>query len=80
MTMAGGKCAVCKVVAVVAGLGAVNWGLVGVLQVDLVAQVFGEMSGAARAVYTLIGVAGILTFLGLLNLCPCSKAGCEPKK
>ena len=41
-------------------VGAVNWGLVGIAQFDLVAALFGG-SGAAlsRVVYTLVGVAGL---------------------
>lgn len=41
-------------------IGALNWLLVGLFQFDLVAALFGG-SGAwlSRAVYTLVGVAGI---------------------
>ena len=80
--MAGGKwCAVCKVVGGVGGLGAVNWGLVGIFRVDLVAKLLGDMTTAARVVYGLIGVAGLLKILSLLKCCPCQKSGgsCETK-
>lgn len=41
-------------------IGALNWGLVGLFQFDLVASIFGGMSSVvARIIYTLIGLAGI---------------------
>jgi hypothetical protein len=40
--------------------GALNWLLVGLLQFDLVAAIFGgQNSFMSRAVYTLVGVAGL---------------------
>ncbi len=43
--------------------GAVNWGLVGLFDYDLVAAVFGlsfgEVETATRIVYVLVGVSGI---------------------
>ncbi|MCS7045519.1 MAG: DUF378 domain-containing protein [Gemmataceae bacterium] len=42
-------------------VGAVNWGLVGLAQFDLVATLFGgSASIVSRAVYSLVGVAGLL--------------------
>ena len=79
--MSGDKsCGACKVVGVLVALGALNWGLVGIFQVDLVAKVLGEMTGPARVVYGLIGVAGVLKLLSLVKCCPCNKTSCEPKK
>ena len=79
--MTGGKnCAACQVVGVLVILGALNWGLVGLLQVDLVARLLGDMTGAARAVYTVIGIAGILKILAWFKCCPCQREGCETKK
>ena len=40
-------------------VGALNWGLVGLFQFDLVAAIFGDMSAIARVVYTLVGVSGL---------------------
>jgi hypothetical protein len=40
-------------------VGAVNWGLVGLFQFDLVAALFGPASGLSRLVYSLVGVAGV---------------------
>jgi uncharacterized membrane protein YuzA (DUF378 family) len=45
-------------------VGAVNWGLVGIAQFDLVAALLGGSDSAmSRVVYTLVGMAG-LTLLG----------------
>src|SRR5437870_10142467 len=42
-------------------VGAVNWGLVGVAQFDLVAALFGGSDAAlSRLVYTLVGVSGVV--------------------
>ena len=40
-------------------VGGINWGLVGAFNIDLVAALFGEMSGLARAVYVLVGLAAL---------------------
>lgn len=44
-------------------IGALNWLLVGILQIDLVATLFGgQDSIVSRVVYTLVGLAGIYCF------------------
>lgn len=41
-------------------VGAINWGLVGVLQFDLVGTIFGGSNTLlARLVYTVVGLAGL---------------------
>lgn len=40
-------------------IGAVNWGLIGFFQFDLVAALFGTMSAVSRVVYALVGLAGL---------------------
>jgi uncharacterized membrane protein YuzA (DUF378 family) len=40
-------------------IGAINWGLVGLFELDLVATIFGRMSAASRVVYVLVAVAGL---------------------
>jgi len=75
--MAGDKgCTVCKIVGVLVAIGAINWGLVGIFQIDLVANLLGSMTGPARAVYGLIGVAGVLKVLSFFKCCPCQKGSC----
>jgi len=47
-------------------IGAINWGLIGVFDFDLVATIFGgRTSMLSRIIYTLVGIAGIysLSFL-----------------
>ena len=47
---------------VLAGIGAINWGLVALAEFDLVAAIFGlefgETNAATRVVYGLVGLAG----------------------
>lgn len=41
-------------------IGALNWGLIGLFQFDLVASLFGGQNAMlSRIVYTLVGVAGV---------------------
>ena len=41
-------------------IGAVNWGLIGLLRFDLVAMIFGSQSAVmSRIVYGLVGLAGL---------------------
>lgn len=40
-------------------IGAINWGLIGFFQFDLVAALFGTMSAVTRVVYSLIGISGL---------------------
>ena len=40
-------------------IGAVNWGLLGFFQFDLVAAIFGDMSVFSRVIYSLIGICGL---------------------
>lgn len=47
-------------------IGAINWGLIGFFQFDLVAAIFGgQESILSRIVYSLVGIAGLVS-LGLL--------------
>ena len=42
-------------------VGALNWLLIGLLNFDLVASIFGTMSLLSRIVYTLVGISGIIS-------------------
>ena len=47
-------------------IGAINWGLIGFFQFDLVATLFGGQNSAfSRIVYGLVGLAGLIN-IGLL--------------
>ena len=47
-------------------IGAVNWGLIGFFNLNLVALLFGSMSWISRIIYVIVGICGIylLTFFG----------------
>lgn len=40
-------------------IGAINWGLIGFLQFDLVRVLFGDMSIISRIIYALVGIGGL---------------------
>ena len=46
-------------VAVLLVVGGLNWGLVGLLNFDLVASLFGDASVISRLVYSLVGVSAV---------------------
>jgi uncharacterized membrane protein YuzA (DUF378 family) len=49
-------------------VGAVNWGLVGLFQFDLVAALFGGQQAAlSRIVYSLVGLAGLYQLVPLFS-------------
>ena len=43
--------------------GALNWGLVGFFNFDLVAAIFGDMTAAARIIYALVGISALIYLL-----------------
>lgn len=43
-------------------IGGLNWALVGLFNIDLVATLFGTMTAASRAVYVIVGVAALVAF------------------
>lgn len=56
-----------KITLVFTIIGAINWGLVGLLDFNLVSFLFGEMTTLARIVYSLIAIAGIINIGILFN-------------
>lgn len=56
---------------ILAGIGAVNWGLVALAEFDLVATIFGldfgETNAATRVVYGLVGLAGLWVLVRLFG-------------
>ena len=74
-------CPMCKLVKLLAAIGAINWGLIAVANRDLVASLLGAGTTPARVVYGLIGIAGVMLLLSFFNLCPCQKkhGSCAPK-
>lgn len=52
-----------NIVLVILIIGAINWGSIGIFNVDLVATIFGgATSMLTRLIYTLVGLAGLWAF------------------
>ncbi len=54
-----------KIALVFTIIGALNWGFVGLLEFDLVAALFGEMTVLTRLIYSIVGITGLIN-VGLL--------------
>jgi hypothetical protein len=54
---------------ILVAIGAINWGLIGFFEFDLVRAIFGDMTMVSRIVYALVGIAGLysLSFFGRLR-------------
>lgn len=50
-------------------IGAINWGLIGFFEFDLVRTIFGNMTLISRIIYAVVGIAGLysLSFFGRLR-------------
>ena len=40
-------------------IGAINWGLIGFFDFDLVSSLFGQMSMLTRIIYAIVGIGGL---------------------
>ena len=56
-----------KACLVVTIIGALNWGLIGLLDFNLVDAIFGVGSILSKIIYTLVGICGIINIGILLN-------------
>ena len=56
-----------KVLLVITIIGAVNWGLIGVFDFNLVEMIFGTGSMLSRLIYTLVGISGLVNIGILFN-------------
>ena len=54
-----------KVALVFTIIGALNWGLIGIFDFNLVDAIFGTASVLSRIIYTLVGITGLIN-IGLL--------------
>ena len=52
-----------KTALVLTVIGALNWGLIGLFNFDLVATIFGSMTIISRTIYTLVGIAGLINVM-----------------
>ncbi len=48
-----------KIALVLIIIGAINWGLIGIFNFNLVAAIFGDMTVLSRIIYGLVGVSGL---------------------
>ncbi|MCL2321141.1 MAG: DUF378 domain-containing protein [Oscillospiraceae bacterium] len=67
-----------KIAIIMAVFGAVNWGLYGLLGLDLIKLLFGQSDGGiadilARIVYILIGAAGVALIMLIAKMTQVSK-------
>lgn len=66
-------CVLCKVVGALAGIGALNWGLVGVFNFNLVERLLGDATMASRVAYGAVGVSGLMLLASYFITCPACK-------
>jgi uncharacterized membrane protein YuzA (DUF378 family) len=52
-----------KTALVLTVVGALNWGMIGLFNFDLVATIFGSMTIVTRTIYTLVGIAGLINVM-----------------
>ena len=44
-------------------IGAINWGLIGFFNLDLISMIFGTMSMITRTIFVVVGIAGIYSLV-----------------
>jgi hypothetical protein len=66
-------CGLCKVVGLIAIIGALNWGMIAVMNMNVVAMIFGDGTMASRVVYGLVGVSGLMLLFSYVKVCPACK-------
>ena len=59
-------------------IGALNWGLVGLFNFNVVRSLFGPMSTLSRFVYTLVGISGLFLLFSLFGMNP-QQSGMPPQ-
>ncbi len=63
-------CMFCKIVGAIAIIGALNWGLIGVANFNLVEYLLGPGSIASRVVYSIVGLSGLALLVSFFTVCP----------
>lgn len=64
-------CLVCKIVGLIAIIGCLNWGLIGIANVNLIENVLGP--SLARIAYILAGLSGLALTASYFVVCPACK-------
>jgi uncharacterized membrane protein YuzA (DUF378 family) len=54
-------------------VGGLNWGFIGLFKWDVVASIFGEMSGFTRVLYSLVGLAAVARIAYWVSCSQCKK-------
>ena len=49
-----------KIALVFTIIGAINWGLIGIFDFNLVAAIFGDGTVLSRIIYTIVGICGLI--------------------
>jgi len=58
-------------------IGALNWGLIGAFDFNLVSYLFGEMSATTRIIYSIVGLCAIAYFVfSIRDEAECSHYNC----
>ena len=66
-------CPFCKVVGALAIIGAINWGMIGLANVNLVENLLGYGT-LTRVIYILVGLSGLMLAASYFMVCPkCKK-------
>jgi uncharacterized membrane protein YuzA (DUF378 family) len=58
---------ICKISLAIAIVGSLNWGLIGIANLNLVTELFGIDSALTRVVYGIVGIAGLRLLYNVIN-------------
>ena len=67
------SCLICKIVGLFAIVGALNWGLIAVSDLNLVEKFFGVWAPVTRVIYALVGLSGLMLLASYFVICPACK-------
>lgn len=56
-----------KIALIFTVIGAINWGLIGFFDFNLVSALFGDTSMLTRIIYMIVGIAGIINIYTLFS-------------
>ena len=65
-------CVVCKIVGLLAIIGALNWGAIGLLGTNVVENILGN-GAVTKIVYDLVGLSGLALLASYFVTCPACK-------
>jgi uncharacterized protein len=54
-------------------IGGINWGLVGLLDMNLVSTIFGDMTTISRVIYAAVGLSGLYALAHMCKMCKSCK-------